>query len=114
MFHRCRDALKCYVYLADVSIPDGENQTEWTWEAAFRNSLWLTRGWTLQKLLAPASVEFFSREEQRLGSRSTIEQQIHEISYIPIAAFRGTPLSQFSVDERMRWAAKPNTKKKED
>ncbi|KIW21958.1 uncharacterized protein PV07_12642, partial [Cladophialophora immunda] len=29
-------------------------------------------------------------------------------------ALRGTPLSQFSVDERMRWALKRKTKKKED
>ena len=109
-----RDAVKCYVYLADVSIPDGEDHTERTWERAFSNSTWFTRGWTLQELLAPVAVELLSREGQRLGSRSTLEQQIHEITGIPITALRGTPLSQFSVDERMRWAAKRNTKKKED
>jgi hypothetical protein len=114
MFRWYREAIKCYVYLDDVSIPDGEDPTERTWERAFRNSKWFTRGWTLQELLAPASVEFFSREGQRLGSRSTLEQPIHEITDIPVMALRGTPLSQFSVDERMRWAANRNTKKKED
>ncbi len=62
MFRWYRRAVKCYVYMADVSIPDGEDPTERTWVRAFRRSRWLTRGWTLQELLAPASVEFFSRE----------------------------------------------------
>ncbi|KIW76891.1 hypothetical protein Z517_09335 [Fonsecaea pedrosoi CBS 271.37] len=35
--------------------------------------------------------------EARLDSRSTLEQQIHEITDILIAALRATPLSQFSV-----------------
>jgi len=115
MFRWYREAIKCYVYLSDVSVRDGdEDHTKRTWKLEFRNSKWFTRGWTLQELLAPASVEFFSGEEERLGSRSTLEQQIHEITGIPITALRGTPLSQFSVKDRMGWAVKRNTKKKED
>jgi len=50
-----------------------------------------------------------------LRNKNTLEQQIHEIAGIPIEALRGTtPLSDFSVDERMRWASKRDTKKKED
>jgi hypothetical protein len=60
------------------------------------------------------SVEFFSREGEYLGSKTTLEQQIHEITGIPITALRGSPLSQFRSDERMRWAAKRHTKKRED
>jgi hypothetical protein len=43
-----------------------------------------------------------------------LEQQIHETTQIPITALRGTPLSDFRVDERMQWAANRNTKRKED
>lgn len=115
MFRWYRKAVKCYVYLSDVSVGDeDEDHTKRTWELAFRNSRWFTRGWTLQELLAPASVEFFSQEGERLGDKNILEQQIYEVTGIPIAALRGTPLSQFSVDERMRWAAKRNTTKKED
>ncbi|OQV11207.1 hypothetical protein CLAIMM_15076 [Cladophialophora immunda] len=115
MFRWYRDAVKCYVYLRDVSVGKGdEDHTKPIWKLAFQKSRWFTRGWTLQELLAPISVEFFSREGEWLGSRSTFEQQIHEITGIPIAALRGAPLSQFSVDERMRWAFKRDTKKKED
>jgi hypothetical protein len=116
MFRWYRDAVKCYVYLSDVSarIRDYNGQTEGTWEAGFRTSRWFTRGWTLQELIAPASVEFFSREGKHLGDKISLARQIHVITQIPIAALSGTPLTRFSVDERKRWAAKRETKKKED
>jgi hypothetical protein len=70
MFCWYRNAAKCYVYLSDVSAPslieEGEARVP-PWEAAFRASEWFTRGWTLQELLAPSVVEFFSREWRRLG-----------------------------------------------
>jgi hypothetical protein len=115
MFRWYRDAVKCYVYLSDVSVRDeDDDHTKRTWKLAFRKSRWFTRGWTLQELIAPASVEFFSRERERLGSKNTLEQQIHEITGIPISALGGAPLAQFGVNERMQWAAKRNTKRKED
>ena len=115
MFSWYRDAVKCYVYLSDVSIRNNDNdQNERIWESDFRNSRWFTRGWTLQELIAPESVEFFSREGEYLGNKNTLRRQVHEITQIPIAALSGTPLPNFSVDERMRWAAKRDTKRKED
>ena len=115
MFRWYREAVKCYVYLSDVSVrSDDENQIEQIRESEFRKSRWFTRGWTLQELLAPKSVEFFSREGVRLGDRNMLEREIHEITGIPIAALRGAPLSEFSVDEKMRWAEKRTTKRKED
>ena len=116
MFRWYSNAVKCYVYLRDVSARkrDNSGQTGRTWEAAFRNSRWFTRGWTLQELLAPKIVEFFSREGELLGEKKVLAQQIHEITGIPITALHGRPLSHFSVDERMRWAAGRDTKRKED
>jgi hypothetical protein len=116
MFCWYRDAAKCYVYLSDVSARkrDNNNQTRRTWESAFRKSRWFTRGWTLQELLAPESIEFFSREGRRLGDKKMLEGQIHEITDVPITALRGAPLSDFSVDERLRWAGKRDTKRRED
>jgi hypothetical protein len=117
MFRWYRSAVKCYVYLSDVSTPGhGENDDfpRSTWQLAFRKSRWFTRGWTLQELLAPAIVEFFSSEGGRLGDRKSMEQQIHEITRIPIQALQGIPLSYFSVDERMSWAAHRLTKRPED
>ncbi|KIX05609.1 uncharacterized protein Z518_03581 [Rhinocladiella mackenziei CBS 650.93] len=115
MFRWYRHAVICYVYLSDVSARKRDNsQSGRTWESAFRKSRWFTRGWTLQELIAPKLVEFYSREGDRLGDRNSLEQEIHEITEIPIAALRGAPLSDFSVDRRMRWTEKRKTKRKED
>jgi len=117
MFRWYQRASKCYVYLSDVFVPEEVTDAEAfriTWEEAFRRSRWFTRGWTLQELLAPASVEFFSKEGKRLGSRISLEQEIHEITKIPIRVLRGQSLTEFSVEERMSWAAKRTTTLKED
>ncbi|KAH8757111.1 hypothetical protein BGZ57DRAFT_932887 [Hyaloscypha finlandica] len=103
MFRWYQKAARCYVYLSDVStLKRKANATsaECTWESAFRASKWFTRGWTLQELLAPRSVEFFSQEGSGLGNKRTLEQQIHEITGIPAIALREYPHSQFNVDDR--------------
>jgi hypothetical protein len=64
--------------------------------------------------MAPGSVEFFSREDKRLGSKITLEQQIHDITRIPISALRGHSLAEFSVEDRMSWVASRMTTVKED
>lgn len=115
MFNWYRKAEKCYVYLSDVSVySDDESQPKWTRDLAISKSRWFTRGWTLQELLAPKSVEFFSREGKLLGDRKTLEQEIQKATEIPITALRGSPLSGFSVSERIRWAEKRTTNRKED
>ncbi len=86
MFRWHRNAIRCYVYLSDLSIPSFNGNDEHNpqlWESDFRKSIWFTRGWTLQELLAPSSVEFFSRESKRVGNKSSLEHQIHEITGIP-------------------------------
>lgn len=115
MFRWYNQAAKCYVYLSDVSANgDHSGQGPYQWESAFRHSRWFKRGWTLQELLAPASVEFYSREGRRLGDKRTLEHLIHEITQIPVEALRGQPLAQFPVDERLGWTDGRQTKKVED
>jgi hypothetical protein len=117
MFRWYRNAKKCYVYLTDVSVSshDGDVQpSQSTWEAAFRESRWFTRGWTLQELIAPAVVEFFSKESIQLGDKKSLERPIHEITQIPIQALRGNPFSDFSIAERKGWAVKRQTTEEED
>jgi hypothetical protein len=84
------------------------------WESALRASRWFTRGWTLQELIAPASVEFFSKDWERLGDKKSLERLICEITGIPSRALRGSPLADFSVTERMLWAETRQTTREED
>ncbi|KAF1963104.1 HET-domain-containing protein [Byssothecium circinans] len=119
MFRWYQKAERCYVYLPDVStgsLDDGED-TEFArrWKPLFRRSRWFSRGWTLQELIAPASVEFFSKEGQLLGNKRTLEQTLHEITRIAVPALQGgKSLSRFSVKERMSWAKSRQTKRAED
>jgi len=49
-----------------------------------------------------------------LGDKESLELQIHEITGIAIMALQGSPLPQFTVNERMSWAAKRETTIEED
>jgi hypothetical protein len=86
MFRWYRDAAKCYVFLSDVLRPtavDREDRShQLPWESAFRASRWFTRGWTLQELIAPALVDFFSKDRERLGDKNSLERLICEITGI--------------------------------
>ena len=117
MFRWYQKATKCYAYLSDVSTKKRKASStlgEYTWELSFRSSRWFTRGWTLQELLAPSTVEFFSKDWERLGDRVSLKSLIHKITSIPYKVLEGAPLLQFSVDERFRWRLNRYTKVKED
>jgi ankyrin repeat protein len=117
MFRWYKNSVQCYVYLADVVFNKrkaDEQADHPTWLLAFRTSKWFTRGWTLQELLAPHTVSFFSREGKKLGTKSDLEQHINEVTHIPVSALRGVRLHDFSVPDRMSWAASRETKREED
>jgi hypothetical protein len=113
MFAWYRDAARCYVYLSDVSTSSTPAQQHWN--RAFQQSRWFTRGWTLQELVAPVSVEFFSAEGERLGNKYSLVQELHGVTGISSEALQGSrPLDQLSVDERMSWVGQRKTKREED
>jgi heterokaryon incompatibility protein (HET) len=114
MFQWYQDAARCYVYLSDVSVHTQGGKAHVEWQSAFYNSRWFTRGWTLQELVAPKIVEFYSRDHVRLGDKKSLERKIHERTGIAIAALQGHPLSTFSVNERLQWIETRQTTEKED
>jgi hypothetical protein len=117
MFRWYRKAARCYVYLPDVTashIGIEEDASPPAWDTEFRQSKWFSRGWTLQELLAPSVVEFFSRDWHKLGDRVSLQSQIYEVTTIPYEVLGGGPLSQSSVEERFRWRQDRHTKLKED
>ncbi|KAI8622908.1 TPR-like protein [Xylariaceae sp. FL1651] len=117
MFQWYQNAAKCYVYLSDVM--SGEDQYRNTlprpvWESAFRKSRWFTRGWTLQELLAPRCLEFFSNDGHKLSSRPELDELLQEVTGIPLNVLHGETLSKSSISERMSWVRGRNTKREED
>lgn len=90
---------------------DSEGQD---WQKSFQNSRWFTRGWTLQELLAPEVVEFYSLDKDLIGDKRDLAQQIHEITGIAMRALSSSSVHEFPIAERLDWVKGCNTKKKED
>ena len=60
MFRYYEEAKICYAYLSDVASVKIPNP----WEdntSDFYNSVWFTRGWTLQELIAPKNQRFYNQ-----------------------------------------------------
>jgi len=95
--------------MADVSISSSSE-----WESSFLRSRWFTRGWTLQELVAPKSIGFFSEDGMYLGDKTQLEDLIHEITGISIQVLRGHSPAQVGVEERLSWIANRDTKYGED
>jgi hypothetical protein len=117
MYRWYGNATKCYVYLSDVPEPEldtNSQSVEQPWESSFRKSRWFTRRWTLQELIAPAVVEFFSKNCEKLGNKASLERQVCEITGIPVKALQGSTLSNFGITERISWTEKRETKYQED
>ncbi|CAN9276954.1 unnamed protein product [Alternaria alternata] len=112
MFHWYKQALRCYVYMSDVACTTGGEAIQ---NMTFENSQWFKRGWTLQELIAPTSVVFYSREGTYIGSKRSLEKEIHQITKIPVKALRdSSSLSTFSAEERFRWTHGRKTTRPED
>ncbi|KAH8723431.1 hypothetical protein GQ44DRAFT_620361, partial [Phaeosphaeriaceae sp. PMI808] len=109
MFRWYHNSAKYYVYLSGVTTSGFADN-----EKYFQKSRWFTRGWTLQELLAPTYVGFFSEEGDLLGDKDLLVIQIAEITGISVKALQGIPLSGFGVVERMSWARGRETKRGED
>lgn len=111
MFHWYKDQL-CYAYLGDVPHAGHHISTEGG--SAFAESLWFTRGWTLQELIAPSRVVFFDRTWQSIGTRSGFKDSIAEITGIDREVLDGGDPALYSIAKRMSWASKRKTTRVED
>lgn len=114
MYRWYQNAERCYVFLSDVIGVTRDQVSDASTTGAIRDSRWFTRGWTLQELLAPQIVQFFSKDGTLLGDKISLEWLLHERTGISKAAIRGAPLAEFSVDERLSWADCRQTKRPED
>jgi hypothetical protein len=112
MFRWYQNAEKCYVYLSDVNRGEVIRGVQ-RWKSAFRKSRWFTRGWTLQELIAPKVVEFYSSDAAYLGNKQTLRQSVHKITGIPIKAFQEESF-RFSLKDRMSWMETRETTVEED
>ncbi|KAK4553261.1 hypothetical protein LTR86_009561 [Recurvomyces mirabilis] len=111
MFRWYAEANRCYVFLSDVPQ---EEVLGADWEHDFRRSSWFRRGWTLQELIAPATLEFYARNGKRLGTKTGLELQIAEITGIPAKALSGQGLASFTTRECRQWQEGRKCREPED
>jgi len=109
MFRWYEDAAVCYAYLSDIPFTDPIDLN------ILSKSRWFTRGWTLQELIAPTKVIFFSKEWKKLADKTDLVDIINKITGIPESILSKTAeLAEFSVAARMSWASNRETTRIED
>jgi hypothetical protein len=95
----------CFVYLPDVTAQiqlDGSTSS-----LGFNSSCWFTRGWTLQELIAPRSVEFYTSDWTHIGSKYSKVNELSRITGVDAGVLRGaSPVRACSVARIMSWASK--------
>lgn len=110
MFRWYQNAISCFVYLADWphGPSSGLDPTSWS-------SRWFTRAWTLQELLAPRNVLFYSSAWVEIGSKKTLAPQISQVASIDVdVLLNKRSVREFSVAQRMSWAARRQATRRED
>ncbi|KAK4188603.1 het domain-containing protein [Podospora australis] len=106
MYSWYQRAAICYAYLADVDFQPAKINVA--------HSRWFTRGWTLQELIAPAEVLFYSTDWQFLGRKTELAEMLSGITGIDTSILTGADHSFVSVARKMFWAAKRQTTRLED
>jgi hypothetical protein len=113
MFRWYRDAYVCYAYLCDIPerLPSTDHRT---WISKFQTSRWFSRGWTLQELIAPRSLEFYSEHWSQVGTKKDLTSAITDRTGIPYEVVVSSDFSKASLAQRMSWAAGRSTSVRED
>jgi hypothetical protein len=129
MFRWYAESAVCYAYLSDVhystsqenevrddEIPQDNNEISNDLDEQLAKSKWFTRGWTLQELVAPKQVIFFSFDWTRLGTRHDWLDEISSLTNIHSRALTGEleQIAHCSIAQRMSWTSNRKTTRKED
>ncbi|RYP03915.1 hypothetical protein DL765_010366 [Monosporascus sp. GIB2] len=108
MFKWYEKAAVCYAYLSDVSSLNNV-------ESALAASRWFKRGWTLQELIAPKKMDFFTADWSYIGSKQTLCDMISNSCHIEKEYLnRMHNVRAASIAKRMSWVASRETTRVED
>ncbi|KAI9150707.1 heterokaryon incompatibility protein-domain-containing protein [Paramyrothecium foliicola] len=116
MFAWYSESSICYAFLEDVNSTEDFVRPKATRPSCeWKPPRWFTRGWTLQELLAPSHIVFYSEDWRLLGSLSEHQHVIADLTGIEHGILdRRLSLDEVPVATRMSWASKRNTTRKED
>lgn len=126
MYRWYSSATVCYALISDASWthepcgiqdspPTSANRERYALAyAALSHSRWVTRGWTLQELVAPKHLKFFGKEWNCMGMKESLANALSSITGIDSAALRDKSLNLYSVDVKMSWVRGRRTTRVED
>ena len=112
MFRWYKGAEECYAYLSDVRLSDVRWRNGIDLKEAFGQSLWFTRGWTLQELLAPDDVIFYDGDWKLIGGKLELSVEISVVTIIKNKHL--FEIHSASVATKMSWISKRQTSRVED
>lgn len=107
MYSWYENAGLCIAYLMD---DDGT-------ESSFEKSVWWTRGWTLQELIAPKELLFYSSDWKPRHTRfqkASLIEKMTGISSVILEKPSRKALRELSVATKLSWATRRETAKEED
>lgn len=114
MYNWYGNAMVCYAYLSDVGSAGAFNHKT---ELQHIGELprWFKRGWTLQELIAPLSVKFFTKDWRFIGTKKDKALRLSIITGIDAGVLRHERSAfQIPVAVRMYWASSRQTTRLED
>lgn len=120
MYRWYENARVCYAYIEDdpTSQPEANSGfVEHTNTWALRTARWTTRGWTLQELIAPRLVRFYTKDWELLGDKrdpAICEALMRATGIEAGVLFGQITVAEVSVANRMKWASKRLTTRPED
>ncbi|KAK3698949.1 hypothetical protein LTR37_016736 [Vermiconidia calcicola] len=132
MFNWYQRAEECYVLLPDVAdntaafrraahaeegtVTNAAKIGNEMWDPQdFIKSTWFTRAWTLQELLAPNRVLFYTTDFNCLGSKGDLQNLISDATKVPLIFItQNDMIHRASVAERMKWASRRQATREED
>ena len=122
MYKWYQQAEICFVFLSDVASPrnaipvgsGSQSERQQHIRSLFDKCRWITRGWTLQELVAPAKILFYDNEFNCFASKQDSKDALSQVTGINIEVLESGDASGASIAQRMRWAAYHETTRKED
>lgn len=90
MFRWYQKASTCYAYIEDADTVDD-----------LEKSRWFSRGWTLQELVAPRDVVFFSKSWCDFGRKLNLKDALYKITGIEPGVLESGTLSNVTVAKKM-------------
>ena len=113
MFQWYQQASICYAHISDVSDVEFNRALD-SRTPCFPHCRWLTRGWTLQELIAPQELRFYSQNWKRVGSKALFAQILSHATGIPPEVLKAGDVSGITVCEKMKWIGSRETTRPED